>query len=786
MKYFSLLLGVLCFLSLCAQAEDSSPEIKINAVGVKSRLYDKDDPNLIWGWADLHSHQFSNFGFGGKLFVGAPYGDPEEALRDKTSQHGIAGLKDLIGNYLRSSNPISGHAFSGYKSFKGWPRWDTYDHQTMYYKWLERAFLGGQKLLVIHAVNNEVLCKVHGYIDEYGCNDMAAIARQVAGIRSLQFLIDVEDDGIPNGSGWYQVVTSPAQAREVISSGKMAVVIGVEVDSLFDCKFSRTDSCAQQLDQSLDYLYALGVRHVFPIHVFDNAFGGTAINKTLFNYGNYIINDSFYDVEECEQAGNDYALGKIDVGVKFLGFFVFGEAPAEPDYSAYDHHCNARGLSPVGEQMVEGLMKRGMLIDVDHMSNHMFDRVLEMAQDADYPLIASHTTPLSARKPGHGSEGSRTDAQLRAIRDLGGMIAVNLASKSTSELKQYEENGKAPVPFTCSYSSQSWAQGYLSAVNIMATNAGDELLSVGLGSDFNGFVTAPAPRLGNNDYHLKACGGVDGEVNGTNFVAYPFQPHGAHGNFHRQQNKDRTYDIALDGVAHVGMLPDFIEELKVQGMNDKRLKPLFHSAEKYIQVWEKAVAMGNPEPAEPPAPVNASVRSRGYKSNGWYSSGVFVDLELGDARGDVSIWSDVVGEAPDNFTDTRGAKTSVALNNEGVNVVQYYARDDRSGLLSEVGTTTVKIDKTAPTVELTVGSKPKNGWYNGPVEVTIAGYDAGSGLDKIVYYVNGEKTIENDAPYVTIRVAGEGENEIRAQGYDRAGRLGREVSRIIRIDVTPP
>ena len=49
----------------------------------------------------------------------------------------------------------------------------------------------------------------------------------------------------------------------------------------------------------------------------------------------------------------------------------------------------------------------------------------------------------------------------------------------------------------------------------------------------------------------------------------------------------RDFDINIDGVAHYGMLPDFIQDMKNVGLTDEDLSPLFRSAKQYIRVWEK-------------------------------------------------------------------------------------------------------------------------------------------------------------------------------------------------------
>jgi hypothetical protein len=50
----------------------------------------------------------------------------------------------------------------------------------------------------------------------------------------------------------------------------------------------------------------------------------------------------------------------------------------------------------------------------------------------------------------------------------------------------------------------------------------------------------------------------------------------------------KTFDFNVDGLAHMGMLPDLIEDFKALGLTDADLSPLLNSAEGYIQVWKKA------------------------------------------------------------------------------------------------------------------------------------------------------------------------------------------------------
>jgi hypothetical protein len=53
----------------------------------------------------------------------------------------------------------------------------------------------------------------------------------------------------------------------------------------------------------------------------------------------------------------------------------------------------------------------------------------------------------------------------------------------------------------------------------------------------------------------------------------------------------RDFDYNLDGLAHYGMLPDMLQDLTNVGLPPNILTQFFASAERYIQVWERGVAV---------------------------------------------------------------------------------------------------------------------------------------------------------------------------------------------------
>ena len=69
------------------------------------------------------------------------------------------------------------------------------------------------------------------------------------------------------------------------------------------------------------------------------------------------------------------------------------------------------------------------------------------------------------------------------------------------------------------------------------------------------------------------------EKNGTNEV------------LRRYVTGNRYWDYNLDGLAHYGLMPDMLQDLKNIGFSALQLTPLFSSAEDYIRMWEKADAI---------------------------------------------------------------------------------------------------------------------------------------------------------------------------------------------------
>ena len=62
----------------------------------------------------------------------------------------------------------------------------------------------------------------------------------------------------------------------------------------------------------------------------------------------------------------------------------------------------------------------------------------------------------------------------------------------------------------------------------------------------------------------------------------------------RYTTGNRDWDFNTDGMAHYGLMPDFLQDLRNVGLSPGSLTPLFRSAEDYIQMWEKTVQSSAP------------------------------------------------------------------------------------------------------------------------------------------------------------------------------------------------
>lgn len=550
------------------------------------------DDGDLFGFADVHTHIFQNFAFGGGGIIhGAPYHPlgVRHALPSCELFHGPEGRADLAGFAFDSSGsnidpleflpaliagelPEFNHETAGYPSFTDWPASNRSTHQTQYYRWLERAYLSGMRLVVQLASGNQILCDLFGGTGiqplRYSCNDMVSVDRQIDEAYALQDYVDAQEGG--PGRGWFQIATSPAEARSIIGDGKMAVVLGIEISNLFDCFLSPPEGfsrCTEDdVREQLDAYYERGIRVLFPVHKYDNGFSAGDGQKGLIEIGNILQTGHFSSfTQDCDQTvqANGFdggqALGFPGANMPRADFL----APAPFDFSNFFEDllgvvapivpnllepatgepgfCQSHGLTELGEFLVEEMMWRGMIPDLAHLPRKSFKRAFEILEANDYPASDTHGRDNNGKL---FALGGISQSGFRRCRNPN--VPATTDDSFQQKLQRTIDNGGYPaVPF---------------------------------GFDLNGFAGAQGPRFG-----PRGCN--NGQ---TDPVTYPFSSFAGDVTFHAPAVGERVLDFNTEGFVHIGLVAEMIQDVRGDGVTDAELEPLFRSAEGYVRMWEKA------------------------------------------------------------------------------------------------------------------------------------------------------------------------------------------------------
>ena len=527
------------------------PEIGLNASGTP---WQGTSPYAeVQGTVDAHNHVTAYEFLGGDAHCGEPWNPrgPAAALVDCPDHYpngaGAVLENALYGNPLRTHDPV------GWPTFKDWPAPASMTHEQTYYRWIERAYLGGVRIMVNDLVENVALCQIYP-IKHNSCDDMDSVRLQYKRIQELEAYIDAKSGG--PGKGWFRIVRDPFEARQVVNEGKLAVVLGIETSEIFGCGGSQLlPRCTrEQIVAGLDEIERMGVASFFPIHKFDNALGGVRFDGGTFgaaiNAANFKQTGHFWQIEACQGEGEDNPQDTavphndiIDAGL--FAFLPKGLLPVYPP----PPHCNALGLTPLGEFTVQQMIDRGLMIEVDHMSLKTASRALALAEARGYSGVLSSHSWMSP--------------ELRSrVYALGGFI---------------EPITTSPESFV-----EEWRQ--LRAVADPRYRFG-----IGFGADANRFHAQPPAR------------GADK----PNAVSYPFKSLDGRVTFERQVSGQRVYDVNKDGVAHYGLHPDWMEQLRLLA-GQPIAEDLMSGAEAYLQTWERAVGVPRSSCLSPPKRLSRS------------------------------------------------------------------------------------------------------------------------------------------------------------------------------------
>ena len=542
------------------------PEVEVNVEG--PILGGRTPFQEVRGWLDAHLHAMAFEFIGGRSRCGRPWHrfGVTYALVD-CPDHEPGGHGAVLEAALSGGDPVTGHNTDGWPTFEGWPKPGSLTHEQVYYKWLERSWRGGLRIFVDLLVDNGQLCEIYPY-RRNSCDEMESVALQARRTRELERYIDAQSGG--PGEGWFRIVDDPFEAREVINDGKLAVILGMEVSVPLGCGIVRdVPTCpADEIDDRLQSVYDLGVRQMELVNKFDNAFtgvkGDSDLQGPIVNFGNFLETGSFWRMDTCsDEDGHTHDHGEAHDNTQmnfhdesgapeeFSGrdsifaavLSLFGQTGAAPAYPP-GPHCNSLGLSDMGRTAIREMVERGMIFDPDHMSSSARTDAMDLVAQIGEELRAQGS-PVT---PGVISSHSWADDTIyKRIYELGGVVTPHAGGSASFAAKWSKYRGWADDRF---------------------------LFGIGFGSDMNGF-----------SHQGEARDGAE-----ANPVEYPFEGFGG-ATIHKQVSGTRApYDINEDGVAHHGLYPDWVEDLrKLEG--DAIVDDLALGPEAYLQMWERAVGV---------------------------------------------------------------------------------------------------------------------------------------------------------------------------------------------------
>ncbi len=560
------------------------PEMPLGVIG-QSYTGNVNEPVL--GFAEVHAHMSMGSEMSdGSRNVGPSAGGVQwgqavhrfgvpHALGNCESFHGPNGIADPEALILDAPEGRPTHETEGWPTFIDWPKNDSQLHQQMYWRWVERAWMSGLRVMTVLGTNIEALCQVAQNTGpsrgqnplDLDCVDMSVGMKQVEYLSDMQDYIDAQFGG--PGKGFFRIVGSPAEARQVIADGKLAVIPGLEFSNIWGCNVrftpdgDETSSCTKEdIDAEIDRVWDAGVRQVFPFHDVDSALGGAGLFQSVLEFVNFYGTNRFFETYACEDGGvgdkffydaglesqaADASLGNDPISSALLDA-TNGTLPTLES----GRRCNARTVTDLGIYAIDKMMKKGFIIDIDHAEIKSKQIMLDYTAttEPDYPMVS-----------GHGGHGGINNEQAKQMIKQGGVIYPG--NKNGFD---HEEFLKKLEPL--------W----------VASGTSREF-SVGYGADANGLRNLPGPRgMGRPpvNYPITLFSGDDWGPQFDNIARLTVEMLGV------PSDNAKVWNVNEGGMYHYGMIPDLVEEIRLEGGRDA-LDSFYNSAETYLRMWEQTL-----------------------------------------------------------------------------------------------------------------------------------------------------------------------------------------------------
>jgi hypothetical protein len=244
------------------------------------------------------------------------------------------------------------------------------------------------------------------------------------------------------------------------------------------------------------------------------------------------------------------------------------------------------GLTARGQFAIRAMMRRGIIVDIDHMSDGAANQTLTMAAaipGGGYPVNSGHSG-VRDRSSENNAENARTKAQLARIACLGGMFGLG-----TDGIEAYKWAG-------------FYESGYNAMLHAFAPNgtcpSGLPLGGgfMGLGTDANSLVKSPPPTFAPGVFRIRIPDIYNVDPNNAIYQGLPpNQPPGMVPLL-KSTTGTKTWDYRFDGVAHYGMYVDFLRDVRTWNsggaMSGRKIvdDQMMYGADYFYRMWLKADA----------------------------------------------------------------------------------------------------------------------------------------------------------------------------------------------------
>lgn len=531
------------------------------------------------------------------------------------------------------------HGKKGGPEFSDFPSFLAGAHQQMHITQIRRNYDGGLRLMVGLATENLGAEYIMSRVEDQHVRlvgEKVSLEAQIAGVIELA----------KRNDSWMQIAHTPEEARDIILHDKLAVILGVEIDQLGALGFPTAKDEVRYLwnmgVRAVTPVHAvdnkLGSPAVFlaPYNWLNDFLNRSPDHD--FRHKD-LPPQKFFQVEtedpcspstrgQCVQFHFDPEQQRLEIGRSAVSLFRLTPWLSNarvPEYETTNGQKNAFGLTDYGREYIEALLDSGMILDTAHMSDHSVQDVYRLigrrlavrrpdcensilasqrnrlCSENAYPVIISHASfraqAFYDEKNFTPSEYDISDGNLALVRQVGGVVGPFAAQ---TRINPVDTLSNPPFLNDCAMSSKSYGYAFHYGLQRM------EGSGVGMATDFT-FIPGVAPRFGRNacwSYHLSTNPKEElkfhyrrydahAQTNGIVYDKSCFQSTsgvriGNNAPLTCYRMDRRSYDFNLDGLAHFGMVPDMLQDLKNVGLSRSDFEALFSSAEAYLEMWEKA------------------------------------------------------------------------------------------------------------------------------------------------------------------------------------------------------